>query len=88
VEVTIQLPDDIAASLQARWSNLPRGVLEAIAAAGYRSGDLTHAEVMRLLGLHHRVEVDAFLKQAGVFLDYDEQDLETDLRALDQLHGR
>ena len=41
----------------------------------------TGAEVQRLLGLESRWDLEAFLKQAGVVLDYDQADLARDLEA-------
>jgi predicted HTH domain antitoxin len=79
VEVTIELPDEIAADLAANnGADLPRAVLEAVAVEGYRSGRLTHAQVGRLLGIEHRLDVDAFLKQHDAPLHYDLEDLERD----------
>jgi hypothetical protein len=65
-DVTIQLPEDVAEDLMTKsGADLPRAVLEMVALEGYRSGELTHAQVMRLLGFKNRVEVDGFLKRAG-----------------------
>jgi hypothetical protein len=41
-----------------------------------------------MLGLETRMEVDAFVKRHGVYLDYTEQDLEQDLEISRQLHAR
>jgi len=41
-----------------------------------------------MLGLQTRMEVDAFLKQHGVSLDYTEADLDRDLETLQQLRGQ
>jgi len=38
-----------------------------------------------MLGLQTRMEVDAFLKQHGVYLDYTDADLDRDLETLHQL---
>jgi hypothetical protein len=56
--------------------------LRALSAQAYRDGQLTHAEVQRVLSLKSRLEADAFLKQAGAYLDYTEADLDNDLAAL------
>jgi hypothetical protein len=42
MNVSIELPDDIAQQLETTWQDMPRGVLEAIAVEGYRSKALTH----------------------------------------------
>ena len=77
-QVAIELPEDIASHL-GRQDELSWVTLKALAAQGYRSGDLTHAEVQRMLGFASRWETDAFLKQAGAYLDYTEADLERDV---------
>jgi hypothetical protein len=89
MQVMIDLPEDIAEALACRnGADLPRALLERIALEGYRSGDLTHAQVMRLLGFKNRVEVDGFLKQAGIYLEYSEADLEREEQLHDQLLPR
>jgi hypothetical protein len=82
--VAIELPEEIAGRL-GEPDDLSRIALEALAAQGYRSGKLTHAEVQKMLGLTSRWETDSFLKQAGAYLDYTEADLEHDLAVPRQL---
>ena len=84
--VAIELPEEIASRL-GEPGDLSRVALEAIAAQGYRSGKLTHAEVQKMLGLTSRWETDSFLKQAGAYLDYTEADLEQDLAVSRQITG-
>jgi hypothetical protein len=82
--VAIELPEEIASRL-GEPNDLSRVALEALAAQGYRSGKLTHAEVQKMMGFTSRWETDSFLKQAGAHLDYTEDDLEHDLRVSRQL---
>lgn len=82
--VAIELQEDIASRL-GRQDQLSRLALKALAADGYRSSKLTHAEVQRMLSFSSRWETDAFLKQAGAYLDYTESDLEHDLETSRQL---
>ena len=79
MKVTIQLPEDISAALEAQWDDVPRRSLEAIAIEGYRTGGLTEAQVRRLLELDTRFQVHALLKEHHVPLRYTEADLEDDL---------
>jgi hypothetical protein len=81
MKVTIQLPEDISAALEAQWDNVPRRSLEAIAIEGYRTGGLTEAQVRRLLELDTRFQVHALLKEHHVPLRYTEADVEDDLAA-------
>jgi hypothetical protein len=66
--VAVDIPDDLERRLREGWPEVPRRVLEAVALEAYRSGALTGAEVQRLLRLESRWDLEAFLKQAGVFL--------------------
>ncbi len=79
--ITIQLPEDILQRLESAWPDVARGVLEAIAVEGYRSGALTHGDVSRLLDLSFWA-TEAFLKERGALLPYTESDLEDDHRDL------
>lgn len=86
MQITIELPDDIAGMLARRnGADLPRAVLEAVAVEGYRSGGLTHAQVGRLLGIEYRLDVDAFLKEHGADLHYNLEDLERDRQTAREL---
>jgi len=87
MQVTVEIPEDIARQLNSKWANLPRGVLESLALEAYRSGTLTTAQLRRLLGFETPMEVDAFLKKAGVYLDYDLEDLREDLETIRRVRG-
>ena len=87
MQVTVEIPEDIAKLLNSKWANLPRGVLESLALEAYRSGTLTTAQLRRLLGFGTSIEVDAFLKRAGVYLDYGPQDLREDLETIRKVPG-
>jgi predicted HTH domain antitoxin len=82
--IPIDLPEDIARDL-APNEDITRAVLEAIALEGYRSGKLTQAQVRRLLGYETRMEVDGFLKEHGIYLEYTEEDLKREAAVSDRL---
>jgi hypothetical protein len=69
MQITIELPEDIAVGLESRWKDLPRAALESLALEAYRSRALSAAQVRRLLGFETRMQVDAFLKGHEIF-DY------------------
>jgi hypothetical protein len=75
MHIAVDLPEDIAERLQAKWGDLSRAAREAIAIEGYRSAALSQNQVQRLLGLASRWEVDALLKRAGVYLEVTEEDV-------------
>jgi predicted HTH domain antitoxin len=85
MQLTFDLPDEIAAALNAQWPDVPRQALEAVAVEGYRTGALTEGQVRRFLRFATRFEVHALLKGHGVPLQYTAADLEDDLAAYGEL---
>lgn len=75
--ITLELPEDVAQLLQAKWKDLPCAALESLMVEGYRSELLSAEHVRRSLGFSTRVRVDAFLKEHGVF-DYGVEEFEED----------
>jgi hypothetical protein len=59
--------------------------LEALALEGYRERKLSTGQLRRLLGFRTRVQVHAFLKEHGRFLNCGPEDLEHDRQAGDAL---
>jgi len=88
MNIAVELPEDIAERLEAKWGDLSRAAREAIAIEGYRSGALSQDQVQRLLGLASRWEADALLKRAGVYLDYSEEDLVREVESSQDLSGQ
>ena len=83
--VRVELPEDVSAALEKRWGDVPRRLLEAVAIEGYRNRDLTRSQVRRMLGFETGVQVDAFMKQAGVPFPYGVEDLEADATTQESL---
>jgi hypothetical protein len=63
MQITIELPEDIAVGLES-WKDLPRAALESVALEAYRSRALTAAQLRRLLVFETRMQVDALSKGA------------------------
>ena len=84
MQITLELPEDIARGLGSRWRDLPRAALESLALEAYRSRTLTAAQLRRLLGFATRMQVDAFLKEHEVY-DFTVADFEQDRETLRQL---
>ena len=76
--VTISLPDELSAALASPGQDLSRSAFEALALMAYRERKITAAQLRQLLGYETRMQVDAFLKQHGVELEYTHEDLERD----------
>ena len=87
MQITLELPEDIAQGLGSKWKDLPRAALESLALEAYRSQALTAAQLRRLLGFETRMQVDAFLKEHKVY-DFAGADFEQDGETLRQLRAR
>jgi predicted HTH domain antitoxin len=82
MQITIELPDDIANQLQLQPANISRRILELIAADNYRQGRIGAAQVRRMLNFSSRWETYEFLKREKAYLPYTEEDLEQDAQAI------
>ena len=83
--VTIHLPDELLKALAPSGGDLPRAALEALATEAYRERKISHSQLRRLLGFETRMEVDGFLKERGVELEYTAEDLQRDRETLREL---
>ena len=84
MEITINLPEDVVGIFSADGRNIEREVLEATALEGYRSGKLSQAQVRRMLNLATDMQVDAFLKEHKVYLEYDLNDIKRETEFLNR----
>jgi len=88
MQVTLEIPDEMAEWLVPNGEDPARNALEAMVIEGYRSGWLTASRARRLLGFETRYELDGFLKAHNVWEHaYSIEDLEKDSRSLDQLEA-
>lgn len=79
MNVTVSLPDEL---LSQDSSDISRQVLEQVALDGFKSGQLTTAQVRRILGFGSRLEVYDFLAAHDVpWVAYSVEDAERE-RAL------
>ena len=76
MRLVLELPDELTAVLGSEGSDLSRAALESIALEAYRERKLTTVQLRRVLEFSTRYELDGFLKQREVWLDYTWQDLE------------
>lgn len=67
MQVTFEIPDDMAQKLSPDGKDPARATLEAVAIEGYRSRALSGSQTRRLLGFETRYELDGFLKQHKVW---------------------
>lgn len=81
MQLTVDIPDDIASRLSATGVDLSRRALEGFAVEELKAGRITEPELCRMLGLA-RIQIDGFLKSHGVFDDYTMEDFERERAAL------
>jgi hypothetical protein len=61
MQVTMDIPDEVSGDLAAKFDDLGKAALEALAAEAYRRGTLTSMQVRLLLGHESRWETQEFL---------------------------
>jgi len=84
MQVSVQIPDDIARRLTDAGIDLSRSALEAFALEELRAGRITEPELCQMLGLG-RLQMDGFLKAHGVYEDYTIEDFEKERAVLKSL---
>lgn len=88
MEVTLELPEELARLLGENAVGLRRAALEALTPEGLRSGKLTVSQARRLLGIASRYEMDGFLKSHGILLPLSVEDVERDANTAGSLRNR
>ena len=78
MQVSLEIPEDLARRLAADPGGVTHAALEAVALEGVRPGKFTVSQARRLLGIGSRYEMDGFLKAHGVFLDLTLDDVRKD----------
>ncbi len=86
MQVIVQVPDAFADHLGEK-ADIPRQLLEALAAEGYRAQKLSRHQVSQLLGLDYW-QTEEFLTQHEAKRPYTLADLEIDRRSLAGLQGK
>jgi hypothetical protein len=84
VQITLDIPDELAVSLAPRGEDPARAALEVLALEAYRERRLTGYQVRTLLGIPSRFEFDGFLKEHQVE-KYTAEDFEHDLATIRQI---
>jgi hypothetical protein len=85
MQLTVEIPDDVAERLRAAGGDLSRRALEALALEEFRCARLTKPQLRRLLGFSTRDALDGFLKAHGVFEPYSLDDFARERRDLERL---
>lgn len=85
MNITIPLPDTFEPRLRHHLPTLAQRALEAIVVEAYKNRLMSAAEVQQLLNLPSHLATDAFLKQHEAYLPYTLEDIQQDIRAIDQV---
>ena len=85
MNLTLRIPDEIAARLGATGAALERQALEALVADSFRAGRLNKDELAQVLGLDGGDQIDGFLKAHDVFEPCTVEDIHRDAATLAQL---
>lgn len=85
MNLTLEIPDDLAMRLGAGGGDLSRRALEALAAEEYKHDRLSKPELQRLLGIESFFEVEAFLKAHEVWIEYTSQDAQREMESFKRL---
>ncbi len=85
MNLTVEIPDDVAKRLTAAGGDLSRRALEALVADEYRHGRLNKPDLRRLLGFETSDQIDTFLREHEVWIDYTADDLERERAGLQRL---
>ncbi len=84
MQLSLEIPDDIASTLNAAGGDLSRRALEGFALEELRAGRITEPQLRKMLGLA-RIELDGFLKSHGIYQNYTLEDFEQERKALKDL---
>lgn len=85
MNLTLPIPDDLAARLSADGGDLSRRALEGFGLEEYKARRITKAELRQLLGFDTRYELDGFLKAHDVWMNYTIDDLRREVATLEHL---
>ena len=87
MDVTLQIPDDIAGHLTQGGGDLSRRALEGFALEELKAGRITEVQLRKMLGLA-RIQLDGFLKTHGIDQVVTMEDIERDIVDLKACMGK
>jgi hypothetical protein len=81
MRISLDIPDDLAATLALPGQDPARAAIEALGLEAYRQRRISAYQLRMLLGIHSRWDLDAFLKEHQVET-YTAEDFEHDLATI------
>lgn len=88
MQVTFDIPDDLASEFLAVGQYPSRAALEALGVEGYRTSRFSEVQIREMLGYSTRMEVHALLAEHGVCGHYTPHDLDVDAEASDSIRAQ
>jgi len=85
LNVTVDIPDELAREMSAAGNDLSRRILETIALEEYKAERISKAQLRRVLSFETRFELDDFLKVHQVGPNVTIEDLRRDIQDLQSL---
>jgi hypothetical protein len=86
MQITLEIPDDLAAPLARPGQDPARAALEALGLEAYRQRRITGYQLRTLLGIPSRYQFDGFLKEHQVE-KYTYEDFEKDFATIKGIPG-
>jgi hypothetical protein len=83
-QVTVELPDELASHMIPSGQDPARAILEDALVQGYRESKISGTQLMDALGIATRYELDGFLKERQVWIEYTAEQMEADRLFQDQ----
>ena len=84
MQVTVDIPDALAAQLISAGQDLSRAVLEDALVQAYREERVSGEQLMKALGIATRYDLDAFLKARRVWIEYTPEQMAADQKFQDE----
>jgi hypothetical protein len=85
MQVTVNIPDDLASQLIPAGQDPARAVLEDALVQAYRENRISGHQLMTALGIETRYELDGFLKARQVWIEYSLEELERDRATMERI---
>lgn len=85
MQITAEIPDELASVLIPAGQDPSRAALEAMGIEAYREHRITGYQLQKLLGIESRYELDGLLKQHPVWLEYSIEDFERERELAERL---
>jgi Uncharacterised protein family (UPF0175) len=83
MQVTVEIPDDLAQQIIPTGQDPARAILEDALVQAYREHKISGRQLMQALGIETRYELDGFLKARQVWIDYTPEQMAADQKFQD-----